>query len=131
MMIAMANIWFKEDLCDKEFIKKWVDPDGLQHWKEYVLGTADGIDKTPQWAEKICGVPAETITEFARLYARSKPVNLNTAWSLGRQFYGENGIRAAMYLQALTGKLSHRVGRPQQRQLANSDNTRPRYQNRR
>ena len=103
MMIAMANVWFKEDLCDKEFIKKWVDPDGLQRWKEYVVGTIDGIDKTPQWAEKICGVPAETITEFARLYARSKPVNLNTAWSLGRQFYGENGIRAAMYLQALTG----------------------------
>jgi len=35
--------------------------------------------------------------------SRSKPVNLHTAWSLGRQFYGENGIRAAMYLQALTG----------------------------
>ena len=103
MMIAMANVWFKEDLCDKEFIKKWVDPYGVQLWKDYVLGASDGIDKTPLWAEKICGVPAETIVEFARLYARSKPVNLNTAWSLGRQFYGENGIRAAMYLQALTG----------------------------
>ena len=103
MMIAMANVWFKEDLCDKEFIKKWVEPEGLRQWKNYVLGAADGIDKSPQWAEKICGVPAETIIEFARLYARSKPVNLNTAWSLGRQFYGQNGIRAAMYLQALTG----------------------------
>ena len=103
MMIAMANVWFKEDLCDQEFIKKWVDPDGLRRWRDYVLGTSDGIDKTPQWAETICGVPAETIAEFARLYARSKPVNLNTAWSLGRQFYGENAIRAAMYLQALTG----------------------------
>ena len=103
MMIAISNVWFKEDLCDKEFIKKWVDPEGVRRWKEYVLGTVDRIDKTPQWAEHICGVPAETITEFARLYARSKPVNLNTAWSLGRQFFGENGIRAAMYLQALTG----------------------------
>ena len=103
MMIAMANVWFKEDLCDKGFTKKWVEPEGLRRWQEYVLGTYDGIDKTPQWAETICGVPAETITEFARLYARSKPVNLNTAWSLGRQFFGENGIRAAMYLQALTG----------------------------
>jgi anaerobic dimethyl sulfoxide reductase subunit A len=103
MMIAMANVWFKEDLCDKEFIKKWVEPEGVQRWKDYVLGVIDGIDKTPQWAELICGVPAETINEFARLYARSKPVNLNTAWSLGRQFFGENGIRAAMYLQALTG----------------------------
>jgi len=103
MMIAMANVWFKEDLCDNEFIAKWVEPEGLRQWQQYVLGTSDGTDKTPQWAEKICGVPAETILEFARLYARSKPVNLNTAWSLGRQFFGENGIRAAMYLQALTG----------------------------
>jgi anaerobic dimethyl sulfoxide reductase subunit A len=103
MMIAMANVWFKEDLCDKEFIKKYVEPVGLQSWKDYVLGSSDGVDKSPQWAETICGVPAETITEFARLYARSKPVNLNTSWSLGRQFFGENGIRAAMYLQALTG----------------------------
>ncbi len=103
MMIAMANVWFKEDLCDKEFIAKWVEPEGLRQWQEYVLGTSDSTDKTPQWAEKICGVPAETILEFARLYARSKPVNLNTAWSLGRQFFGENGIRGAMYLQALTG----------------------------
>ena len=103
MMIAMANVWFKENLCDNDFIKKYVEPKGLQAWKEYVLGVTDSTDKTPQWAEQICGVPAETITQFARLYARSKPVNLHTAWSLGRQFYGENGIRAAMYLQALTG----------------------------
>ena len=103
MMIAMANVWFKENLTDKEFIKKWVEPDGLRRWKDYVLGASDNVDKTPRWAELICGVPAETIVEFARLYARSKPVNLNTAFSLGRQFYGENGIRAAIYLQALTG----------------------------
>jgi len=103
MMIAMANVWFKENLCDNEFIERWVDPDGLRRWKAYVLGTDDGIDKTSQWAEVICGVPAETIETFARLYARSKPVNLNVSLSIGRQFYGENPTRATMYLQALTG----------------------------
>ncbi|MBI4330281.1 MAG: molybdopterin-dependent oxidoreductase [Chloroflexi bacterium] len=103
MMIAMANVWFKEGLCDQEFIEKWVEPEGLRRWKAYVLGTGDGVDKTPQWGEGICGVPAETIAEFARLYARSKPVNLNVAGSLGRQFYGENPVRASIYLQALTG----------------------------
>ena len=103
MMIAMANVWFKEDLCDKEFIAKWVEPKGLRQWQDYVMGAVDGVDKSPQWAENICGVPAETITEFARLYARSKPVNLNVSFSMGRQFWGENGIRAAIYLQALTG----------------------------
>ncbi|MDO8473673.1 MAG: molybdopterin-dependent oxidoreductase [Dehalococcoidia bacterium] len=103
MMIAMANVWFKEDLCDKEFVDKWVEPEGLKRWKAYVLGKSDGVDKTPEWAETICGVPTETIAGFARLYARSKPVNLNVSQTLGRQFYGENPARASMYLQALTG----------------------------
>ncbi|MFC2071610.1 molybdopterin-dependent oxidoreductase, partial [Chloroflexota bacterium] len=112
MMIAMANVWFKEDLCDKEFIEKWVEPEGLQRWKAYVLGTDDSVDKTPQWAEGICGVPAETIAEFARLYAMSKPVNLYTGGTMGRQFFGENAVRAAMYLQALTGNTGIPGGAP-------------------
>lgn len=103
MMIAMANVWFKEDLCDKDFLEEWVEPEGLEKWKAYVLGTEDGVDKTPQWAETLCGVPAETIEGFARLYAESKPVNLNVSLSMGRQFFGENPARASMYLQALTG----------------------------
>ena len=103
MMIAMANVWFKEDLCDQDFIRKWVEPEGLKKWKAYVLGADDGVDKTPAWAEAICGVPAETIEALARLYARSKPVNLNVGLSVGRQFFGENPARASMYLQALTG----------------------------
>lgn len=103
MMLAMANVWFKEKLYDKEYVDKFIEPHGLGRWKAYVLGVHDGIDKTPQWAEKICGVPADTIGEFAKLYARSKPVNLNVSGSIGRQFYGENPARAAMYLQALTG----------------------------
>ncbi len=105
MMIAMANVWFKEDLWDKEFVDRWVEPEGLRRWRAYVLGLEDGLDKTPEWAEEICGVPAETIADFARLYVRSKPVNLNVSLSIGRQFYGENATRAAMYLQALSGNM--------------------------
>ena len=103
MMIAMAHVWFKEDLWDRDFVEKWVEPEGLGKWKAYVLGTDDGKEKTPEWAEVLCGVPAETIREFARLYAKSKPVNLNVSLSMGRQFFGENPARASMYLQALTG----------------------------
>jgi anaerobic dimethyl sulfoxide reductase subunit A len=103
MMIAMANVWFKEELCDKEFVPRYVEPEGLKKWKAYVMGSGDGIDKTPEWAEEICAVPAQTIREFARLYARSKPVNLSVTFTMGRQFFGENPTRASMYLQALTG----------------------------
>jgi len=103
MMIAVANVWFKEDLCDKAFIERWVEPEGLARWKGHVLGDPNGVDKDPRWAERICGVPAETIGAFARLYARSQPVNLNVSLGMGRQFFGENPTRAAMYLQALSG----------------------------
>ena len=58
MMIAMANVWFKENLCDREFINRNVEPEGLRKWQDYVLGLEDGVDKTPAWAETICGVPA-------------------------------------------------------------------------
>jgi len=112
MMIAMTNVWFKEDIYDKDFVEEWVEPSGFKKWKNYALGIEDGVDKTPEWAEKICGVPGDTIRDFARLYAKSKPVNLNVSLSIGRQFYGENPARASMYLQAMTGNIFIPGGTP-------------------
>ena len=106
MIAAMTNVWFKEGLWDREYVEECVEPDGFKQWQAYVLGSADGVDKTPEWAEGICGIPAETIVDFARLYARSKPVNLLAGLTIGRQFYGENNTRALMYLQAVSGNTS-------------------------
>ncbi|MEM3734797.1 MAG: molybdopterin-dependent oxidoreductase, partial [Nitrososphaerales archaeon] len=105
MMLAIANVLFKENLYDKEYVDKFVEPKGLAVWKDYVLGVSDGVDKTPEWQEKITGVPAETVREFARLYARSKPTWLIFSWCASRQHRGENPARAAIYLQALTGNI--------------------------
>jgi len=105
MMLAMANVIFKEKLYDQEYVSKYVDANGLQKWMDYVLGKTDGVDKTPEWAEKICGVPAETIRELARLYAKSKPCHLNVSWAQARQPYGENVARAAIALHAITGNI--------------------------
>jgi anaerobic dimethyl sulfoxide reductase subunit A len=86
-----------------------VEPVGFSKWKDYVLGNSAGpdgaIDRTPEWAEKICGVPSETIREFARLYAKSKPTHWNVSWSFARLAYGENPARAAAALQAMTGNI--------------------------
>ena len=38
-------------------------PEG--NFKDYLLGTYDGEPKTPEWAEKICGVPAADIVALA------------------------------------------------------------------
>jgi len=103
MILAMAYIIFKEDLYNKEFCAKHVEPEGLNKWKKYVLGEEGGLAKTPEWAEEICGVPAETIVEFTRLYARMKPTYLWVNWSVARKSYGENVARAAAALQAIMG----------------------------
>jgi anaerobic dimethyl sulfoxide reductase subunit A len=85
MMEAMAYVMFTEDLINQEFVDKWVEPYGLHRWKEYLLGNEDGVPKTPEWAEKICGVPAETIAELARLYGK-QPSGVH-APGLGRRPY--------------------------------------------
>jgi anaerobic dimethyl sulfoxide reductase subunit A len=105
MMFAVADVMFREDLINHEFVDKWVEPQGLAKWRAYILGEQDGEEKTPEWAEKICGVPAETIREFARLYGRSHPCYMRLVWAAARQIEGKNVARAADYLLALGGNL--------------------------
>lgn len=103
MMLAVANVLLREDLYDHAYVKKWVEPTGFEKFKDYVLGNEDGEEKTPEWAETKCGVPAETIREFARLYARTKPAALRFAVACGRQHRGEYQTAMAIILQAMTG----------------------------
>ena len=61
LMAAMANVLFKENLVNQDFVSKWVEPKGFQMWQDYILGNAAGpdgkIDRTPEWAEPITGYP--------------------------------------------------------------------------
>ncbi|UCD38901.1 MAG: molybdopterin-dependent oxidoreductase, partial [Fidelibacterota bacterium] len=59
MLIAMAYVIITENLHDRKFIDTYTV--GFDRFKEYVLGTEDGIAKAPTWAEGITGVPAATI----------------------------------------------------------------------
>ncbi len=103
MMLAIGYILLTENLYDKEYVEKYVDPRGVEEWRKYILGETDGAPKTPEWAEKICGVPAETIRAFTYLYAEHKPTWLWLGWGPPRKSRGENVVRAAAALQAITG----------------------------
>ena len=109
LAMAIANVWFKENLIDQNFVGNWVEPTGLAKWKDYVLGNSAGldgaIDRTPQWAQAICGVPAQTITDLAHLWINNKPVYLIAYAAPCRQFFGENAARAINYLLALSGSM--------------------------
>jgi anaerobic dimethyl sulfoxide reductase subunit A len=103
MFLAIAYLVFTENWLDNGFIEKYVEPKGLEKWRDYLLGIEDGIPKTPYWAEKICAVPAETITGLARLIVERKPAWLWCHYSVSRKSQGEEVVKAFAALQAVLG----------------------------
>jgi len=108
MMIAMAYVMIKENLHDKEFLDKYTV--GFDKFSNYVLGSEDGIEKTPAWAEPITGVPAATIERLAREYATTKPAALMDCQGPGRAAMGEQYTRCAITLTAMTGNIGKHGG---------------------
>lgn len=115
MMAAMAFHIFDKNLQDQKFIDKFclgVDAGTMpkehkdkENFKDYILGKYDKTPKTPEWAEKICGVKAADIRKLAEMYATTKPAALKASWAAGRAAYGEQYNRMAAALQAMTGNI--------------------------
>jgi anaerobic dimethyl sulfoxide reductase subunit A len=115
LMDAMGYVIITEKLHDQAFLDKYCIgfdedhmPDGVskqESLKSYLLGEVDGKPKTPEWAEKICRVPADKIREIARNYATMKPAALLQGWGAQRQAYGEQFMRGGAQLACLTGNV--------------------------
>lgn len=110
MMLAMAYVLFEQDLLDHEYMEKWVDMEGVPKFKAYVMGDEDGEPKTPEWAEGICGVPAETIRELAVMYGTVDACHLHYNIGMGRAHRGEYSAALSGILQAMTGNFSKHGG---------------------
>ncbi|MBI2252306.1 MAG: molybdopterin-dependent oxidoreductase [Armatimonadetes bacterium] len=96
LALALGNIIVKEKLYDQEFINYWTA--GFPEYAKFVE------DKTPEWAEKITSVPAETTRRIARELAARKPVCID-AWSgPGHHTNSTQGGRAIAMLCALLGQ---------------------------
>jgi len=103
MFMAMAYVLFQDDLWDKEFVAKYLEPAGFEKWRSYVLGAEDGVKKDPEWAEVRCAVPAETIRDLAHLVGTERPSWLWAHWSVARKSDGEKMAGAFAALQAMLG----------------------------
>ena len=115
MMTAMAYVMVRESLIDAAFVRTHcvgfdetqmpAGAEGAESYKDYLLGARDGVPKTPEWAEGICGVPRETIARIAREYATTKPGVLYQGYGMQRRAYGEQAVRAGCVLAAITGNV--------------------------
>ena len=115
---AMAYVIVKHGLHDLDFLHRFCVgfdeatlPEGAPNgssYESYLLGRADGIEKTPVWGEAITGVPADVIEALALRYARTRPAAILPGWGPQRHGNGEQQTRAIAALACLTGN----VGRP-------------------
>jgi len=115
MMSAMAQVIITENLHDAAFVKSHCvgfdetqmppGAEGAESYRDYILGTRDGVPKTPEWAEPICGVPRATIARLAREYATTKPAILYQGYGMQRRAYGEQVVRAGCVLASITGNV--------------------------
>ncbi|WP_417910521.1 molybdopterin-dependent oxidoreductase [Candidatus Electronema sp. PJ] len=97
MAMAMCHVIVTENLYDKEFTENWCY--GFAEFKKRLLGEEDGLARTPQWAEAICGVPAATIERLAREFAAAAPHTGALAWTGVAQV--PNATHATQAVQAL------------------------------
>src|SRR5690606_19307525 len=66
------------------------------------------IAYSPEAMEPICGIPAETIREAARLYATSKASMIFWGMGVSQHTHGTDNVRALIALALMTGQIGRR-----------------------
>jgi anaerobic selenocysteine-containing dehydrogenase len=99
---AVMHVLFREGLADRDYLNKFSDdPAGLEsHLK----------DRTPEWAEVICGVPVAEIEAFARLVGTTKRTFFRLGYGFTRQRNGAVNMHAALSLAVCTGSYQYEGG---------------------
>ncbi|WP_430008936.1 formate dehydrogenase subunit alpha [Methylophaga lonarensis] len=100
LLNAIMHTIVEEGLVAPEFIAERTEGfDELQaHLKAY----------TPELMEPICGIPAETIREVARLYATADTAMILWGMGISQHVHGTDNARCLISLALMTGQ----IGRP-------------------
>ncbi|MCW1384082.1 molybdopterin-dependent oxidoreductase [Novosphingobium sp. KCTC 2891] len=102
LMLALAHAVYHDPAFDRAFIDSHTV--GFDRFVPYLVGTADGVAKSPEWAEPITGVPAAATRALAAAMLRNRTM-LNAAWALQRAAHGEQPFWALVTLAAMLGQI--------------------------
>ena len=100
LLNAMMHTIVDEGLVNEDFIKDRTI--GYQELKKNVAGYS------PEAMAPVCGIPAETIREVARLYATSKSSMILWGMGISQHVHGTDNARCLIALCLMTGQ----IGRP-------------------
>jgi len=97
LALGMIYVILEEALHDAPFVARWTH--GFDELREAVRSF------TPERVEEVTGVPAETVTEIARVYASTEPAYLDAGNALEHHSNSRYAVRAVSILRAITGNL--------------------------
>ncbi|MGI5940430.1 MAG: molybdopterin-dependent oxidoreductase [Thermoleophilia bacterium] len=102
---AIAYVWIKEGTYDKWFVENRTV--GFEEFEKRILGGEDGVERTPEWAAELTGLPARDIKALAREWAAHKTMlGVGSMVGLGgacRAAYGHEWARLMVLLLAMQG----------------------------
>lgn len=118
LLLGMAHYMIMNNLQDQAFLDTYTIgfdkdhmPEGADpkdNFRDYVLGTYDGVPKTPEWASEICGTHPDVIKRFAHEVATTKPMVWTSTSAPARTYLGEQFCQAFFAVGWMTGN----VGKP-------------------
>ena len=100
MLNAMINTIITEGLTDEQYIAGYTE--GYDDLKAKIT------EFTPEKMAPICGIPAETLREVARTYARAKSSIIFWGMGISQHVHGTDNARCLIALSLITGQ----IGRP-------------------
>ncbi|HXF55828.1 MAG TPA: formate dehydrogenase subunit alpha [Hyphomicrobiaceae bacterium] len=100
LLNAMLNVIIQEGLVDIQYVQAHTE--GFEALKAKIR------DFSPERMEPVCGIPADTIREVARLYARSERSIIFWGMGISQHTHGTDNARCLIALALVTGH----VGRP-------------------
>ncbi len=115
-LVKYADIWLRQrpgtDVAVLNGLMNVIISEGLEA-KEYIAGRTENFDAlkaavakyTPDYVEKISGVPAEDLKKAARLYAGAKSASILYAMGITQHTTGTDNVKSCANLSMLCGNV--------------------------
>jgi thiosulfate reductase/polysulfide reductase chain A len=105
-LLGMINVFVKEGLYDGRFVREKTV--GFEQLEEEI------VNYPPEWAEKVCEIPARTIVQIAREMAKAKPkalIHRGYHGAFGSQYLNSfQTARALAIANSLLGNINREGG---------------------
>jgi formate dehydrogenase major subunit len=100
LLNAIMHVIVEEKLYDQQYIEGYTE--GFESLR------ASLAKFPPEAMEKVCGIPADTITRIARIYAQAKAAMIFWGMGISQHIHGTDNARCLIALALMCGQ----VGRP-------------------